>query len=471
MPELGWEILKKDYKELILKGMKKGKLYTLPKSVEIDWTDRCNLSCLFCWQKPMQLGEEMPYEKLKKIFDEMEELGIETLQVSGGGEPLFHKEIKKILSDLENRNFKIGNITTNGILLNDEIQDFLIKVVRRQITVSLNAHKKDYYSYIMNTPEKNFDLVINNIKKFKEKKERQKFEKPHLAVQFLINGDNFLEIIDMYRFGKEIGADFIGFNPMCLWREGKEKFIEKKGEFLEKVKKLYEIDEKRIILGINTLIPELNLEIQKLREENFKGLYKATSKMERNYNLLHTFCAILWFHFHIKANGNVYPCCILLNPDFIPFGNVFEESIEKIWKSKNYNKMRKEMSKIINGKNILFVRLPKVCKIHGMCFLRALPYLDDTEFSISVDTLVRGKKNLNINFPSIIKGEKRIFFKKKEFKGAKKISVFLNQKPFVFLENSHEILFDFSFLPPGLHLIEIFNEKNKILFRKVFEIE
>jgi len=69
MPEFGWDRVTEDEKEKILKGMEEGKPYQFPKSIEIDWTDRCNLECIFCYQKPLELEERFVFGKKVKILN------------------------------------------------------------------------------------------------------------------------------------------------------------------------------------------------------------------------------------------------------------------------------------------------------------------------------------------------------------------------------------------------------------------
>jgi hypothetical protein len=47
-------------------------------------------------------------------------------------------------------------------------------------------------------------------------------------------------------------------------------------------------------------------------------------------------------------------------------------------------------------------RLPRACVQHGMCFLRALPYLGDTGFAVALDSLSRVHPNPHIRFPSTL---------------------------------------------------------------------
>ena len=60
------------------------------------------------------------FEDCKKIIDQMSECGIVKVNISGG-EPLVRKDFIDILSYIKSKNIVIGNITTNGALLNEQM--------------------------------------------------------------------------------------------------------------------------------------------------------------------------------------------------------------------------------------------------------------------------------------------------------------------------------------------------------------
>jgi MoaA/NifB/PqqE/SkfB family radical SAM enzyme len=437
----------------------------------------------------MQKGAEISFDKLEKIFKEMDAEGVKTIQVSGGGEPLFHKEIRKILENLKNYPFQIGTITTNGILMSRDISRKLLSVVRNQITISLNFHKPEVYKEFMKTPEKNFYLVLKNIECLIEEKKLSNKENPLIILQFLINGENWKDMPEMLDLGKKLKADGVAFNPLCHWNERRDLFLEKKEEFLKVVKKVYGMDEDGIIWNLHTLIPEINLQIQDLREKYFKGKYPRVSKMEINYNNLLTFCIFPWFAMHLKADGNVYPCCVLLIPSFKPFGNVYKNSLKEIWEGKRFKNFRKKMSSFIkinkkankysnkiSPKFFSFyykylLKLPTFCTQPNSCFLKALPYLEDSSFCISVDSLGRCKNKINVVFPEILKDNNFALIKGRLGK-EKKIEIKVNKfhTGYALIKGKN---FEFGFLPnplqKGFHLIEIYDQNGNILASKVVE--
>lgn len=55
------------------------------------------------------------------------------------------------------------------------------------------------------------------------------------------------------------------------------------------------------------------------------------------------FCILPWIHMHVWPNGNAMPCCVADSDQ--PFGNLKSQSIEQVWNSEEYKKLRSAMIK------------------------------------------------------------------------------------------------------------------------------
>jgi len=91
-----------------------------PASVDVFITSRCNLLCLHCFADAGKANaQELPLSNLKSIFDQLEKMGVLELRINGG-EPLLHREVRRVLSYLGQKRFR-KVLLTNGTLLDEEI--------------------------------------------------------------------------------------------------------------------------------------------------------------------------------------------------------------------------------------------------------------------------------------------------------------------------------------------------------------
>ena len=96
--------------------------YLYPKRYCYVLTNLCNLSCSFCFQDRKKQKNSMTGEDWIKLTDQLPEYARVTLT---GGEPIVFKDFKKVFDHVAKK-FEC-NIITNGILLSEELIDFLLE--------------------------------------------------------------------------------------------------------------------------------------------------------------------------------------------------------------------------------------------------------------------------------------------------------------------------------------------------------
>ena len=85
-----------------------------PTSLQIALTEKCTLSCAFCSVVNREKTQEIPYADLMNATLAFMKLGIKTVEITGGGDPLLYPHLNAYLSFLLKCGIKIG-IITNGI--------------------------------------------------------------------------------------------------------------------------------------------------------------------------------------------------------------------------------------------------------------------------------------------------------------------------------------------------------------------
>ncbi|MDP4089675.1 MAG: radical SAM protein [Bacillota bacterium] len=133
----------------------------VPPFLIVSITHRCNLMCKGCYArtKGHELGPEIDTGRLKKVFEEAEELGI-SIALLAGGEPLVKKEEVFELAGAFHK--IIFPVFTNGTLISDgviaDMKHFLnivpvISIEGRQVETD-ERRGKGIYKYIENLFEK-----------------------------------------------------------------------------------------------------------------------------------------------------------------------------------------------------------------------------------------------------------------------------------------------------------------------------
>ena len=105
----------------------KEKLDSLPESVDkilppvhirIKPTNACNHNCRYCAYRAdnLQLGQDMrikdsiPKEKMMEIIDDLEDMGVKAVTLSGGGEPFCYPHLLETIRKLSQTPIPFGMI-------------------------------------------------------------------------------------------------------------------------------------------------------------------------------------------------------------------------------------------------------------------------------------------------------------------------------------------------------------------------
>ena len=190
-----------------------------------------------------------------------------------------------------------------------------------------------------------------------------------------------------------------------------------------------------------------------------------------------------WLGMLVKADGYVYPCCCLLNPQTRPMGNIHASGLPSIWRNGAFRRMRRNMWALHEAvrkrdeARIGALPLPAPCKAHGICFLKSLPYLEDPQFCQEMDSWLRGGEEADIRFPESLQDSQwsTITGRVGRILPWKRI-----QGPHVRIDGvsvggaaQASGGFSFGFLPnflcAGFHLLEVLDAHGRLLKAKVVE--
>ncbi len=121
-----------------------------PLSGQWELTCRCNLACVMCYTDPFNTAErirqELAYEEIVRIMDEVHEAGCVELCFTGG-EPLARSDFLDIYTHAKRKGFLL-TVFTNGTLLTKTIADHWVEYPPSMIEISLHGLTKGTFESI-----------------------------------------------------------------------------------------------------------------------------------------------------------------------------------------------------------------------------------------------------------------------------------------------------------------------------------
>jgi radical SAM protein with 4Fe4S-binding SPASM domain len=277
--------------------------HPFPPQVIIEVTSRCNFECRHCAHKSMKReNADMPAALFNKIIDEIAERAPETeVWPAFYGESLLLGE--RLFDYIKYAKEKGCNnifLNTNGSMLRHErIREGILESGIKCLIVSLDAFSKETFNKIRRGGDR--EQIYRNVESLIIEKERRGVKHPAIICQFVVMDENRHEagLFRNYWLGKGAG---VKFRDTGSWTGA-----------VKDVQLDYE-DDFRIAcpIGNNTLA--------------------------------------------IHENGNVVACCADYEGGFIA-GNVRDSSIEGIWKTVLYEKIRRP------SREHRWSELPVVCQL------------------------------------------------------------------------------------------------------------
>jgi len=306
-----------------------------PVRMELHPTDKCNLTCRFCWRVAAKNKNfpEMNEKRLLKIPKEAFELGVKEWIVSGGGEPLMRKTATlKVLKEI--KRYKMwGLLTTNGTLLTQKDAKFLVKIGWDQVQLSIDAPDKKDNDYLRGVGS--FEGVVRACKFLRKARKEKNSDKPYIGFNVILNRLNYDKFDEMIKLAKYVGAELVYIEPLYPGytserldlNESEVKIFKKQ---IKKVKKIARD------LKIDTNI-ETFLETKLISKSSFeKTILKEVENLKNGF--LSAPCFRPWYLMGIKASGFAGCCSTFEIGEFIN-----RKSLKEVWFGKTFNKLRKEM--------------------------------------------------------------------------------------------------------------------------------
>jgi MoaA/NifB/PqqE/SkfB family radical SAM enzyme len=416
----GWAEIARERKREIIDAIVACDPTAGPSHIELDLTDRCNVACYFCNQQDLRTKEQLPVRRTTELIDEMAQNGLRSVRLSGGGDPLFHREIDEVLDHLALRGVIVDNLTTNGVAMTPEIARYLVRNKAREVIFSLDAaDPADYHRMLRVKPEL-FDKVASNIRMLVA--ERGDAIHPSIVIQFLLDRENFTRMVDMYDLARSLGVDRVAIAAVLeIPREriDRELLLTPQDAaaaepYMEEVLRR---DEDARIVQIDFPVYGWNEMIQRVR--NRVGVQPTNMlPTASSFRDSEAGCFFAWYTAAITGTGDVRPCCLMLNEAVTPLGNVNKSSMTEIWRGPEFQLMREEMREVLLRKGKIaysperFQILKEPCVKPGLCWLKNMYFRADEEFyaelAVALDE-ARRKEVRWLGTPKQVKRRAEIF--------------------------------------------------------------
>jgi radical SAM protein with 4Fe4S-binding SPASM domain len=289
------------------------------KQVVVETTRRCNLRCIHCKVSPENNegsyeAIEMPTEVFERLLPMLRTYR-PRVQLSGHGETLLHRKFTYMLEQAVSAGCVV-TFQTNGTLLTSKMIEEIILLGVSSITFSLDGASAEVFEKIRRGAS--FERVIGSIAAVAEARERLKRDVT-LGVEFVAMRMNIHELPDLVSLAARLGVANIQVAHLIEYNLSRGQAVTGDPQVLPWI----ELAEKEAkAKGISLRLPSNLPHVDRLPVSPLSGLRKA--------------CTEPWDSLVVRANGEILPCCVILEP----YGDLSTQSFEEISSNSKYQELR-----------------------------------------------------------------------------------------------------------------------------------
>ena len=183
-----------------------------PIQLDFELNASCNLKCPMCpisAESPKGKGKKtwFDFEFFKELIDYSVKKGTRAIKLNYINEPLIRNDLINFITYAKDKGIIDIYFSTNGILLNKDISEKLIKSGLTRIQVSVDAFTQETYNKVR--PGGDLKKIVENVNQFLELKEKYNVTIPLLRVNFVKTELNEFELENFMNFWKD-KVDMIG---------------------------------------------------------------------------------------------------------------------------------------------------------------------------------------------------------------------------------------------------------------------
>lgn len=239
---------------------------------------------------------EMDHDQVVEVIGDAHWMGVESVEMCGGGEPTTHPEFLSLASHVIATGMKLG-LLTNGWGLGHVggMSEFLAKNAS-YVRISLDAATGDTYQKVKGLSPETFTSLLEHIRKLVALRGYE--SRCKISGKFLITEDNYTEIPEMAKLTRRLGLDSAQFKLVRHTKEVSDTIW-------------------RAATGL--------LEYTKKRQGRYPvvgNFYKLTMREK---------CWLCPLHVLVDADGSVYMCCYFRHRKSHWIGNVKDTPLAAIW--------------------------------------------------------------------------------------------------------------------------------------------
>ncbi|HUI30354.1 MAG TPA: PqqD family peptide modification chaperone [Candidatus Acidoferrales bacterium] len=285
-----------------------------PVNVYFSNTERCNLSCVYCYnaENRKRFGkfrEEMTTAETVQALEKLWDFGASAVAFCGG-EPMMRPDLFDVARYAKNRGFRIA-LVTNGTRITENLAPAVAELFDL-VWVSLDSHIKEEHEALRG--KGSFDRTMRAVRLLAN------YNPKRLVINSVVCNVNVKSMPETHRLlVEEIG---VGQHRMGAFLPSKEVVRDKNNNPINPV--IFDDEYNKFLVAASLRLELSGDEFPPLAVDEHNGLIVKHAPRKNQ-------CGAANGDIHMVSNGDIYPCTMMYKKEFRA-GNILEEDIRKIYR-------------------------------------------------------------------------------------------------------------------------------------------
>lgn len=320
-----------------------------PCYMEVSLMGNCNFACIQCHQlhhietdRTQFAGtgpKRLDPQRVSQLLDEAKELGVETIEFCGRGEPTLFPNLDALIRRTKELGFK-GSLITNGSHLTEKLCNAIGESGFDEVSISLYGVTEQMFSEIARARGGILlERLVENILYLRKAAPRTK-----IVVIFLLQDKLLVGLEQMFELMRRLGADSYKFVVSLPYHDKIMEAGESETDSTERFARALRESYERVTADPQCSVPP---EFASFVEQYLRA--PEIDTIETTYSKVPCYAG-QWAVF-VCDDGTIRPCS---NSNWV-LGDLFQSSLREIWRGSAYEGFRKAAARhIIETKTPLY---------------------------------------------------------------------------------------------------------------------
>jgi pyruvate-formate lyase-activating enzyme len=184
-----------------------------PRSVQMEVTTRCNLSCPYCSHRELDDKRDLPLGRFQEMTERIDFSRVDNVDFTGLGEPAMHRDLPAMVREVLRRGRPTHvRVVTNGTVMIPKRYEPLCEAGVTSIAFSIDS--LDPEAFARSRVGARLDQVLQNLESLVAFRDRRGLTAPRIKIKAVLIDDPWNEAERLLAYSARLGIEMPHFS--CL---------------------------------------------------------------------------------------------------------------------------------------------------------------------------------------------------------------------------------------------------------------